>query len=405
MNNEHIDLNELLFSFSKALDFVEAEFLGIITNHGKRTAYISMQLCKHLGYSEADVFDMAAYAVLHDNALTKCMFQSTGDFMSMENLKIHCQMGEENVRNFPFQRDVSGVILYHHENWDGSGFYRLKGDAIPVKAAILRLADNMDFVLHMGDARAGLGEAMRSHAIANKGTLYAPKVVDALEAVLSEKFIQGMANASIDASLYRELPRIGQYLSTQKLVEACGIFSLMIGSKSYFTKIHSQGAANKAAYMGKVFGLDQTHCDKLKIAGNLHDVGKLAIPSSIIEKPGPLTDDEFSVMQHHATYTRGILQNVEGLREICAWAANHHERLDGSGYLYANRTKGLDFGSRLVACCDVYQALIEDRPYRAAMSHKKAIGEMSKLVEQGKIDGNIVAAIDREGLRSFNGLC
>ena len=405
MVNDHINLNELLFSFSKALDFVEAELLGIVTNHGKRAAFISMQLCKKMGYSEADVFDIASCAILHDNALTEYMLYSTSGFRSMENLEIHCQMGEENVRNFPFQKDVSGVILYHHENWDGSGFYKLKGEDIPVRATILRLADNMDLMLRLSDARPGLEEIMRSHVNANKGTLYSPKVVEALEAVLNEQFIQDIADASIDASLYRELPQVGRTLSTEELLDVCAIFAEIIDSKSPFTKTHSQGIANKAAYMGKVFGFDQTHCDKLKIAGYLHDVGKLAIPLSILEKPGPLTDEEYDLMQTHTSFTWEILQNVEGLREICAWAANHHERLDGSGYLYATPAEGLDFDSRLMACCDVYQALTEDRPYRAAMPHAAAIQEMNRLVEQGKIDGRIVEAIDREGQSNFNGFC
>lgn len=405
MATDLIHLNELLFSFSKALDFVEAEVLGVSSNHGKRVAYLCMRICKQMGFGNADVFDIASCAVLHDNALTKYMLHSHKDIKSLENLRIHCQIGEENVRHFPFLNDVKGVILYHHENWDGSGFYRLKEHYIPVKASILRLADNMDLALHMGDGRPELESEIRKHLAENKEKLYSPAVVAAFETLLNEAFLQDISDARIDASLHRDLPKIERYLSTQELLQVCNVFATIVDSKSHFTKTHSQGVAEKGAHMGKIFGFDQIHCNELKISGYLHDIGKLAIPLSILEKPGPLTDEEYKVMQTHIAFTWEILQNVRGLRDICVWAANHHERLDGSGYHYATGANGLDFNSRLMACCDVYQALTEDRPYRFAMQHDDAIRLMSKLVQQGKIDGKIVAAIDREGKAGSFAVC
>lgn len=144
----NITLNDLLFAFSRALDFVEKDLLGITTNHGKRVANMSMRLCRAIGMTESEIFDMASCAILHDNALTAYMLQfGEKNYARLEGIKIHCEIGEKNVKGFPFLTDTTDVILYHHENWDGSGFYGLQKEAIPQRSAILRIADNIDLQL------------------------------------------------------------------------------------------------------------------------------------------------------------------------------------------------------------------------------------------------------------------
>jgi putative nucleotidyltransferase with HDIG domain len=402
-----ITLNNLLFALSRALDFVENELLGITTNHGKRTAYISTHLCKALGCTEAEIFDMAGCAVLHDNALTSYMLaqshkdfdsleQSHKNFAKLEQLKAHTKRGEENAANFPFLGETAGIILYHHENWNGTGYSGLKGKNIPLRAAILRLADNMDLSLRMGNARPELVSDIRSHALKSKGTLYSPKVVDTLLSSLDENFINNLSDANIDATLTAALPDIDRTLSTCELLRVCQVFAMIIDAKSHFTQTHSQGLAKRSSYMGKIYGLDQEHCDKLTIAAYLHDVGKLATPLSILEKPGPLDPDEWKIMREHVAISLEILGSINGMREISDWACNHHEKLDGSGYPRGLTASELSFESRLMGCCDVYQALTESRPYRAGMSHEKTIKIMREMADDNKLEASIVERINEE---------
>ncbi|MCH5276822.1 MAG: HD domain-containing protein [Desulfovibrionaceae bacterium] len=389
-------LNELLFSLSKALDCVESELLGVTTNHGKRVACISMRLCRALGLSDDDVFDMGCCAVLHDNALTAYMLEAGRSGISrLEGFSAHCEKGEENARAFPFVGNAADIILHHHENWNGTGFHGLAADAIPVRAAVLRLADNMDLHLALGTARPDMEADIRSHVLRFRGKLYAPYVVDALLDHIGPKLLNDVLDERIDASLAADLACRRVELSTDAMLRLCGMFAFIVDAKSRFTMLHSRGIATKAGYMGKVYGLSPEHCDRLVIAGYLHDIGKLSTPAAILEKPGPLTPEEYEIMKRHVEMTWEILKDVGGLEEICRWAASHHEKLDGNGYPRGLREHELSFECRLMACCDIYQALTEDRPYRAGMPHDKAMSVMYPMASQGMLDFGIVETMDR----------
>ncbi|PWM68469.1 MAG: phosphohydrolase [Desulfovibrionaceae bacterium] len=391
-----IMLNELLFSLSKALDCVERELLGVTSNHGKRVACVSMRLCRALGLPDDAVFDMGCCAVLHDNALTAYMLEAgRGDLDRLEGFAAHCEKGEENARAFPFLGDVDGVILHHHENWNGTGFHGLAGEAIPVRAAVLRLVDNMDLRLALGTERPDMEDDMRAHLRRFREKLYAPYAVDVLLEQLGPDLTRDLADDRIDAALAESLACRKVELSTADMVRLCGMFAFIVDAKSRFTLRHSRGLAAKAGYMGKVYGLDPDHCERLVIAAYLHDIGKLSTPAAILEKPGPLTPDEYEIMKRHVAMTWEILENVGGLEEIARWAACHHEKLDGSGYPRGYGAHELSFECRLMACCDIYQALTEDRPYRAGMTHDQAMRVLFPMVEQGLLDPDIVETMGR----------
>jgi HD-GYP domain-containing protein (c-di-GMP phosphodiesterase class II) len=139
--------------------------------------------------------------------------------------------------------------------------------------------------------------------------------------------------------------------------------------------------------MAKVIGYDEETSRKIRIAGLLHDLGKLAVPNSILDKPDKLTEEEFMVIKSHTYYTKEILKEIDGIDDIAEWAANHHEKLDGSGY--PEGLKGDEIGEidRHVAVCDMYQALTEDRPYRKGLELKQAIDIIAKSVKDNKVSG------------------
>ncbi|MDL2272319.1 HD domain-containing protein [Desulfovibrio sp. OttesenSCG-928-I05] len=387
-------LDDLLFALSMALDFVEAELLGTTSNHGKRTALVSARICRALGMSDIDIFDMACCAILHDSALTAYMLEAgPGDIRRLEGFRNHCVIGEQNALAFPFAGDATGIVLHHHENWNGSGFHQLEGDAIPLRAAVLRLADNMDLVLRMGDGRAGLAEEIRAHAPRHAGTLYSPGVVDALLGILDASCVADLADENIDAALDREIPAVRVEMNTEQMLWVCEIFAFIIDAKSPFTRSHSSGIAHKARCLAPYFGLEGEERNKLVIAAYLHDVGKLSTPLAILEKPGKLTDDEYTVMRRHVAVTHAILCQVEGLEDICRWGSNHHEKLNGCGYPKGFDSSTLDMQSRILACCDIYQALTESRPYRKGMSHAQAMDIMNSMVTAGELDGRVVTTV------------
>ena len=386
-----VPLNELLLSFSTALDFVEKELLGITTNHGRRAAYVSSRICRSMGLSEVEIFDMAGCAILHDNALTEYLIlaRSSG-LRSLEQFETHCLIGERNAKAFPFAGNIDNVILEHHENWDGSGFHGLKGDEIPVRSTALRLADNMDLELAMGDGRPTLGKDIREHTRKYAGSIYSPKAVEALLKNLDDEFLRNLGDDRIEDALREEMPALNVELNAEQLLELCELFALIIDAKSPFTRNHSTRVAELTRRVSLQFGIDAERVQEMMIAAYLHDLGKLSVPLHLLEKPGSLTSTEFHAMRHHSEVTAQLLGKVRGLDHIAHWCETHHEKLNGSGYPYGIRAPKLAFESQIIAVCDIYQALAEERPYRDSLPQANVFAILDEMVALGELNPEVV---------------
>jgi HD-GYP domain-containing protein (c-di-GMP phosphodiesterase class II) len=131
----------------------------------------------------------------------------------------------------------------------------------------------------------------------------------------------------------------------------------------------------------------------MKVAGLLHDVGKVAVPKSILEKKGRLTEEEFCFMKSHVFYTFKILKELSVQREILEWASYHHETLDGNGYPFKLSAKELSLGSRIMAVADVFTALMEDRPYKKGMEPAKALSIIEEMTRDKKLDARVFAVL------------
>jgi HD-GYP domain-containing protein (c-di-GMP phosphodiesterase class II) len=108
-------------------------------------------------------------------------------------------------------------------------------------------------------------------------------------------------------------------------------------------------------------------CTLVRRAALLHDIGKLSVSNAILEKPGKLTPEEWTIMRMHPAYTRTILRNIRGFDHLAYIAAAHHERLDGTGYPEGLTAESMSIPARIIAVADVYQALTEKRPYRESL--------------------------------------
>jgi HD-GYP domain-containing protein (c-di-GMP phosphodiesterase class II) len=182
------------------------------------------------------------------------------------------------------------------------------------------------------------------------------------------------------------------------LVPIAELIAHIIDFKSAFTRMHTQQIANRAWVMAEHYGYDPAQKIQLYLAAALHDLGKLAVPSGVLEKPGKLDPDEFEIIKTHIVQTRNLLSGAAkstGLEQITEWAANHHEKLNGSGYPLGKTAADLDFNSRLMACIDIYQAVSEERPYHPRRSHAETMPILFNMAEKGGIDPAIVRDMDQ----------
>lgn len=389
-------LSDLLFAVSSALDCVEQELVGVTTNHSRRVALLSTLLCKHLGMDKNDVYDMGTCAILHDNALTEyTLHHGRAQVRRLTNVEMHCTSGERNAAHFPYRGDARNIILHHHENWDGSGYFGHKGKKISTRAAVLRLADNIDLLLALGTGDLALVEKGRDHVRELSGTVYNPEVSAAFLDIFDEGTVRDLAHENVGAAFRSHTSTHPREITLDELERICQIFGCITDAKSPHTATHSQGVAQKTRTLAEYLKLNPTHQQRLVIAAHLHDVGKLSIPPEILEKPGALSPEEFKVMQSHALMTEEILRDVRGLEEIAQWAASHHEKVNGGGYPHGIAGELLPMESRLLACVDVYQALVEDRPYRRGMGHEMAMAILRRMGSGGALDAFLVDELDK----------
>ena len=136
--------------------------------------------------------------------------------------------------------------------------------------------------------------------------------------------------------------------------------------------------ATLAVLLGARLGLPDAELDRLRMAALLHDVGKLALPAEILEKPAALTTQEWQAVVQHPRIAQVILEQASAIRDAVPIVLHHHEHFGGNGYPYGLRGQEIPLGARIVALADAYDAMVQDRPYKRAMSHNEAIREMRR---------------------------
>ena len=139
-------LNHFLSAVSFVLDYAEHDVFGVPLNHGKRVAYIAWRIGQRIGLGDDDIFDLVSLAILHDIGLSKYIGnkERIADFANYEVIQGHCVIGEQSIKKYPFLKKEQNIILYHHEHLDGSGFFHISGQDLPLKAQIISFADYID---------------------------------------------------------------------------------------------------------------------------------------------------------------------------------------------------------------------------------------------------------------------
>jgi len=173
-------------------------------------------------------------------------------------------------------------------------------------------------------------------------------------------------------------------------------FAEITENKSGQTGQHVKRVSEYARVLADEMGLSSTEADNIRLASTMHDVGKLLIPSEILDKPGRLTDEEYAVIKQHTTYGGQLLNNVEGevMRLSRTIALDHHERWDGHGYAQGKVGEDISLEGRIVAVADVYDALTSRRSYKDAWDDREAYDEIVRC-SGTQFDPAVVEAFER----------
>ena len=387
----NIYLIDLMSGISTALDYVSPHVNG----HHRRVAVASAAIGNHLGIGPSSLMDMLLAALMHDiGAFSLDLVLDGLDFDA--DLTEHAVAGHRLLRGHAFMERASRMVLYHHTQWKDLRVIRQEGDSETLLMAnIINFTDRVD-VLRRGRRQALDRDQVRAVVGGFSVSQYAPEIVQAFMELVDSGLFWGVMEempGPIRQVFGQDL--LDQFIPMDELLGFSNFFSHIIDFRSRHTATHSQGVAETAVQLAGLAGMSRREQEYMRLAGNLHDIGKLAVPVSLLDKPGKLDHGEYAAIQNHATVCETVLKSIPGLDEIADWACQHHERLNGKGYPHGLAGEELSLGSRIMQVADVFTAITEDRPYRKGMDREKTVGVLRSMADKGFLDKDMVAlAID-----------
>jgi putative nucleotidyltransferase with HDIG domain len=421
---ESVRVSELLSALSFALDLTEGQPFG----HSLRTTLIGMRLgelfdlslqerrdlyyallLKDVGCSSnaarvhelfggddrtakhdlkrvdwANYLKAAHYALAHaapgagwfERAKRVVAVANRGPRAALEMVEARCTRGAAIVSQLGFGATVAQAVAALDEHWDGHGHPRgLRGQEIPLQARIMGLAQTVEVFAAIDGARAGLEVARR-----RRGSWFEPAMVAALEHM--ERDLAAWCSLNdweLQEAVQAVEPGDAALLAGPGTLDRIAHgFASVVDAKSPYTANHSMRVTEIALAVAESLGFGKEDLADLRRAALLHDLGKLSVSNAILDKPGPLTAQEWEVMRLHPYYTQRILDRITGFEDLAFVASSHHERLDGRGYYRGLRGAQLPLGARILAVSDIFEALTADRPYRPALPQETALKIMSR---------------------------
>jgi putative nucleotidyltransferase with HDIG domain len=357
------------------VDYTNHKFI----HHSHRTTYMALEIANFIKLSEEQKKQLYVSSLLHDIGAANYLVQSHS---STSFIKEHCKIGSDITKSFPVFNKISNIILNHHENFDGSGAMGLVGNSIPIESQIIRICDLIEVLYNETIPAFKQKNNITLWIKNNKNIIFSSKLVNTFLEISSKDFFWfNVENISFMEFILDSIsPKIDDCLNLEQFESIAYIFSNIIDNKSKFTASHSRGIAELACTVSKFIGYTDDKCIKMKISGLLHDIGKLAIPTRILDKNDSLSSEEFAIIKSHVYYTKIILDRIVGISDISDWASSHHEKLNGKGYPRSLVSEQLSEECRIIGVCDIYQALTEDRPYRKGFDDKKAFSIMDNMV-------------------------
>jgi HD-GYP domain-containing protein (c-di-GMP phosphodiesterase class II) len=434
-----IRLAELLGAFSNALDMVEGQPAG----HCVRCCWIGIHIGQQIGLDDTQIWELYYTLLLKDlgcssNAARICrlfmtddltfkrdaktidgslpqalrfvlshtglkagladriralvnVFLSSGE-IAQELVETRCHRGAEIARKMRFSEAVAEGIQNLDEHWDGGGNpLGLAGEAIPIYSRIALMAQ----VIDVFQVANGIEAAKRE--IQNRaGTWLDPHLADAFRQVsVGPDFWDTLRSTELQVAIFALEPaQLCTVVDEEYLDDIAAAFAQVIDSKSPYTSGHSERVTLFTDLIAEQLGVSDERRRWLKRAALLHDIGKLGVSNSILDKPGKLDPDEWDAMKLHAAYSEAILSRIAAFGDLARVAGAHHERLDGNGYPRGLRGDQIVLETRIITTADIFDALTADRPYRPAMPVTKALSIMAEMTGTA-IDADCFGALRR----------
>ncbi len=274
------------------------------------------------------------------------------------------------------------------ERWDGHGIPgELEGEGVPAAIRVATVARDIDLWLRVGGEPAATAVV---HSRAGRG--YDPAVAAAF-LVAPEEVLASVTGRDPWAEVLDAEPEPHRRIAPGDLDDVLEVFADFADLKSPWLRGHSAGVATLAATAARAAGLDEAGARRLRRAGLVHDLGRVAVANSVWDRPGRITDAEAERVHEHPAHAERILRRSSALAPLADLAAQHHERADGSGYPRGVRRSAPGLEESLLAAADTFHALTEPRPHRPAVAPVRAGEHLVREVAAGRLPREAVDAV------------
>lgn len=306
--------------------------------------------------------------------------------LAKKSATAHCELATRLAEMLGLTQDVTTTLGQTYERFDGAGVpHGIAGDALSLATRILHVA----FRCEVHRALAGRAAAL-AVLRERRGLELDPDVTDAMLNIADEVF-SAVSGASVWETYISTEPLAVIGLAREQSRDVARAFAHAVDAKSAFTLGHSTGVSALAERAAMELNLQPIEADRVVTAALLHDLGRMAVPNGIWDKPGPLGRVERLRMESHAQHTETVLAFSTWSQPLAVLAASAHERVDGSGY--PRRAAPPTMGARVIAAADAYHAMTEDRAYRPRLSPTEARTTLIEETRAGHYDRTAVDAV------------
>jgi len=374
------NLQEIIPALSLILDHQASGNLY----HGFRVAIITYKVAENAKLKDKNMLFYAG--LLHDMGLFETGEHIVPNYydLSLQKSKAiffnHPSVGAQIIKEIPGLEQAEPYILEHHEFFNGGGYpFGKREDEISLEAQILRLADSFDIELRRFP---GLEQKKIIQFIeSRKGKEFSPNIVSTFLG-LDKRILAGFRKENNLKDYFYHLSKNISYPPVNLDENTSNVLLRILGraidGKHPYTNQHSHRVALYSLKLAKKIGLSKEECERIKSAGYLHDIGKIAISNAILDKPGPLTEEEWVVMRTHAEISYEIVNSVSYFKDFADVVFAAQEEYDGTGYPRRLKGKDIPVGARIIAIADAIDAMLSDRSYRKALPVETAVSELKK---------------------------
>lgn len=373
---EPVSTKRMLVSLIKSID----AYNSLLKDHHRRVTAFAHRLGVEFGLPPRRLAKLVIAASIHDIGAIYVKEREQLMRIDVEDPEPHAINGARILSGIPAFDGIRLLVRYHHVRHDDVERGLVSASEVPEESWFLHLADRVAIYDLNFASEPDPRERVRAEIRSRFGRDFLPELRGAFErAAATEGFWR-----DADEDEYRELLTFAVDAELDETVGAdleslALLFARIVDNRSHWTHAHSRIVGVLSGRIGGLMGYPPETCAKLRVAGFLHDIGKIAVPAEILEKPLPLDEAERETMESHARFSSLILSGDDELAEIGRWAGNHHERRDRTGYPLMAGGERFEPESDIIAYADVFAALLENRPYRSALSPQEAMDVLKSL--------------------------